>query len=71
MENENIILRPHTKAPKEVHGDTKNEVCNMWHESLQDIVITNMQDTYRITKQLTNHSTTIPLLQVNDKFAVI
>jgi hypothetical protein len=30
-----------------------------------------MQDTYRITKQLTNHFTTIPLLELNDKFAVL
>jgi hypothetical protein len=30
-----------------------------------------MQDTYRSTKQLTNHFTTIPLLELNDKFAVL
>jgi len=30
-----------------------------------------MQGTYRITKQLTNHFTTVPLLELNDKFAVL
>jgi hypothetical protein len=30
-----------------------------------------MQDTYRITKQLTNHFTSIPLSELNDKFAVL
>lgn len=67
----NIALRHRIKAPKRTQTDRRNEVCDIWFESLQGLDTCNFQDTYRITKQLTNHFTTIPLLELNDKFAVM
>jgi len=60
----NIALRPRINVLKEeIDRAIKTQLCNNWHQTLQNTASNNMQDMRRITKRLTNNTTNIPPLK--------
>ena len=67
----NIALRPRINSLKQqIDKAIKNQLCNNWHHALQRLDTSNIQDTWRITKHLTNDYSNIPPLSLNNKSAV-
>jgi hypothetical protein len=48
----------------------KNQLCTNWHHTLQNLDTNNIQDTWRITKHLTNDYSNIPPLKLNNESAI-
>jgi Lon protease-like protein len=66
----NIALRPRIDDLKEeIDRAIKTQLCNNWHQTLQNRASNNMQDTWRITKHLTNKTTNITPLKRNENLA--
>jgi len=63
-------LCPRINASKEeIHRAIKTKLCNNWTQTLQNLDTSNLQDMWRIYKQLTNDTTNILPLKLNDKLA--
>jgi hypothetical protein len=67
----NIALRPRINSLKQqIDMAIKNQLCSNWHHTLQNLDTNNIQDTWRITKHLTNDHSNIPPLKLNNKSAI-
>jgi hypothetical protein len=68
--HDDITLRPHINA-LELETDIKDQVWNTSQRTLQSSLdTTNIKDTCRITKSLTNTSLKTPPLRKNSKIAI-
>jgi len=60
----NIALRPCINAlKKETDRAIKTQLCNNWHQTVQNPASSNMQDMRRTTNPLTNNTTNTPPLK--------
>jgi hypothetical protein len=66
----NIALRPCINALKhKIETATNNQLSNTWQNILQGLGTDNIQDTWRITRNLTNDTNNIPPLKLNNRTA--
>jgi hypothetical protein len=55
---------------QQIETAIKNQLSNTWQHTLQGLGTDNIQDTWRITRNLTNDTSNIPTLKCNNRSAI-